>query len=192
MSLENGTTRTLILSSTVRSLVRLKWIQILTVPSLDRPAFDCRGTLTIAFPRNGRSISVKYEHTPIHQTVAQLKEIFKPAPRPQPPKKTAESKTPKSSRPKTSKESKAPKTPKTPKTPRTPKTGKDGESKEKKKSASTGGEGSKPRKRKKKNDGEPQSVGNESSSLFVDADNPAYGTPPATASNAGSVAAGQS
>lgn len=165
----------------------------LTSNIVDRPAFDCRGTLTVAFPRNGRAISVKYEHTPIHQTVAQLQERFKPPPRPEPPKKTAESKTPRSSRAKAPKDPKAPKTPKTPrapKTPKTPKTDKDGQPIEKKKRASRAGEGSKPHKRKKKNDGEPGSAGNESS-LFVDSQDPSFDTPTTAASNGGSVSASQ-
>ena len=45
-----------------------------------RPAFDCGGSLNIAFVRNNRAISVRYDHTPIHQTVTQLFEFFKPPP----------------------------------------------------------------------------------------------------------------
>lgn len=48
----------------------------------DRPAFDCRGSITIAFPKNSRRITVKFEHTPLHKTVKELAEIFKPAPAP--------------------------------------------------------------------------------------------------------------
>ncbi|KAK7422251.1 ATP-dependent DNA helicase II subunit 1 [Neonectria punicea] len=47
----------------------------------NRPAFDCRGTIVIDFNRNSRAISVKYEHTPQHKTVADLLEYFKPPPR---------------------------------------------------------------------------------------------------------------
>ncbi|KAF7546578.1 hypothetical protein G7Z17_g8327 [Cylindrodendrum hubeiense] len=46
-----------------------------------RPAFDCRGTVIIDFDRNRRAITVKYDHTPLHKTVAELSEYFKPAPR---------------------------------------------------------------------------------------------------------------
>ncbi|KXJ95590.1 hypothetical protein Micbo1qcDRAFT_157588, partial [Microdochium bolleyi] len=35
-----------------------------------RPAFDCRGTLSIAFSKASRSIVVKYEHSPLHKTVS--------------------------------------------------------------------------------------------------------------------------
>ncbi|KAM0225529.1 hypothetical protein ACHAQD_001466 [Fusarium lateritium] len=46
-----------------------------------RPAFDCRGSITIAFNRSSRSITVKYDHTPLHKTVAELATHFKPPPR---------------------------------------------------------------------------------------------------------------
>ncbi|RBQ66260.1 hypothetical protein FVER14953_04236 [Fusarium verticillioides] len=46
-----------------------------------RPAFDCRGSIAIAFNRGSRSITVKYDHTPLHKTVAELAAHFKPAPR---------------------------------------------------------------------------------------------------------------
>ncbi|KAI1026926.1 hypothetical protein LB503_012790 [Fusarium chuoi] len=46
-----------------------------------RPAFDCRGSITIAFNRGSRSITVKYDHTPLHKTVAELAAHFTPAPR---------------------------------------------------------------------------------------------------------------
>ncbi|CCT64242.1 uncharacterized protein FFB20_08442 [Fusarium fujikuroi] len=46
-----------------------------------RPAFDCRGSITIAFNRGSRSITVKYDHTPLHKTVAELAAHFKSAPR---------------------------------------------------------------------------------------------------------------
>ncbi|KAF5678836.1 ATP-dependent DNA helicase 2 subunit 1 [Fusarium heterosporum] len=46
-----------------------------------RPAFDCRGSIIIAFNRNSRSITVKYDHTPLHKTVAELAIHFKPPPR---------------------------------------------------------------------------------------------------------------
>ncbi|KAM0563736.1 hypothetical protein ACHAPJ_001468 [Fusarium lateritium] len=46
-----------------------------------RPAFDCRGSIIIAFNRGSRSITVKYDHTPLHKTVAELAAHFKPPPR---------------------------------------------------------------------------------------------------------------
>lgn len=52
-----------------------------------RPAFDCRGTIRISFARGGRSISIKYDHTPLHQTVTQVADYFKPPPRPAVPQK---------------------------------------------------------------------------------------------------------
>ncbi|GAW18209.1 hypothetical protein ANO14919_076830 [Xylariales sp. No.14919] len=50
--------------------------------NLSRPAFDCRGTLTIAFSKSSRSIIAKYEHTPLHKTVTQLVERLVPTPIP--------------------------------------------------------------------------------------------------------------
>ncbi|ROW09363.1 hypothetical protein VMCG_02397 [Cytospora schulzeri] len=50
--------------------------------NLARPAFDCRGSVTIAFVKNNRMITVKLEHTTIHMTVAELAELFKPPPPP--------------------------------------------------------------------------------------------------------------
>lgn len=64
----------------------------------DRPAFDCRGSITIAFSRNSRSITVQYDHTPLHKTVAELTEIFKPPSRQLGPGAVAQQqKTPKKS-----------------------------------------------------------------------------------------------
>lgn len=45
-----------------------------------RPAFDCRGSVIIAFAKSSRVITVKLEHTPLHKTVAELAELFKPPP----------------------------------------------------------------------------------------------------------------
>ncbi|GJD00773.1 C6 finger domain-containing protein [Colletotrichum higginsianum] len=50
-----------------------------------RPAFDCRGTLTIAFSKNSRTINIKYEHTPFHKTVGEMIEHFRPLPPAAPP-----------------------------------------------------------------------------------------------------------
>lgn len=49
---------------------------------LARPAFDCRGSVTIAFGKSSRMITVKLEHTPLHKTVAELAELYKPSPPP--------------------------------------------------------------------------------------------------------------
>ncbi|KAF3350732.1 hypothetical protein VdG2_01196 [Verticillium dahliae VDG2] len=49
-----------------------------------RPAFDCRGSLTVAFSKSARAISVKYEHTPFHKTVKEMAEYFRPPPPPMP------------------------------------------------------------------------------------------------------------
>ncbi|KAK2057469.1 hypothetical protein LY76DRAFT_516151 [Colletotrichum caudatum] len=50
-----------------------------------RPAFDCRGVLTVAFSKNSRTINVKYEHTPFHKTVGEMIEHFRPLPPAAPP-----------------------------------------------------------------------------------------------------------
>ncbi|PSR90669.1 hypothetical protein BD289DRAFT_211514 [Coniella lustricola] len=47
-----------------------------------RPAFNCRGSVTVAFSKSGRTIKVRLEHTPIHKTVADLAELYKPSPPP--------------------------------------------------------------------------------------------------------------
>lgn len=57
-------------------------ISLLLSVSPARPAFDCRGSITIAFVKNNRMITVKIEHTPFHKTVADLAELFKPPPLP--------------------------------------------------------------------------------------------------------------
>ncbi|KAI1279162.1 hypothetical protein F5Y07DRAFT_387690 [Xylaria sp. FL0933] len=67
--------------------------------NLSRPAFDCRGTLTIAFSKSSRAIVVKYEHTPLHKTVTQLVERFVPAPIPVRIDPHATQRTPKPKRP---------------------------------------------------------------------------------------------
>ncbi|KFA49517.1 hypothetical protein S40293_02828 [Stachybotrys chartarum IBT 40293] len=48
---------------------------------MNRPAFDCRGSITIAFSCSSRTICITYDHTPIHRTVAQLAGLFTPVPR---------------------------------------------------------------------------------------------------------------
>ncbi|KAK3353038.1 hypothetical protein B0T25DRAFT_623170 [Lasiosphaeria hispida] len=110
--------------------------------NLGRPAFDCRGSVRITFVESTRMISVKYDHTPMHKTVAQLLELMAPPPpEPVPVPPTA---------PKLPKE-KAPRAPKAPKEPRPPKTPRSS----KKRQAENGapdGEGSQPKKRRKKKD----------------------------------------
>ncbi|KAL2131650.1 hypothetical protein VTI74DRAFT_4777 [Chaetomium olivicolor] len=62
-----------------------------------RPAFDCRGSVKIAFVKSTKSIDVKYEHTQMHKTVAELIELLAPPP-PAPLVKTS-AKKPKETRP---------------------------------------------------------------------------------------------
>ena len=102
---------------------------------LGRPAFDCRGSLVIAFNRNSRSITVKYDHTPLHKTVAQLAEYFKPPPRQLGPgaQRVLQQKTPK--------------------VPRTPK-----EKKNRQESTRAQDENGNPRKKKKRNSGAAQAA----------------------------------
>lgn len=59
-----------------------------------RPAFDCRGSITIAFAKSSRKITVKLEHTPFHRTVAELAELFKPPPPPVPERPSKKRKAP--------------------------------------------------------------------------------------------------
>ncbi|KAI1127730.1 hypothetical protein F5Y10DRAFT_190017 [Nemania abortiva] len=66
--------------------------------NLSRPAFDCRGTLTIAFSKSSRGIVVKYEHTSLHRTVTQLVERLVPAPIPVPSGSNGNQRTPKAKR----------------------------------------------------------------------------------------------
>jgi hypothetical protein len=49
---------------------------------LSRPAFDCRGSVTISFIKANRTIQIKYEHTALHKSVSQLIELFAPPPPP--------------------------------------------------------------------------------------------------------------
>ena len=60
---------------------------------LSRPAFDCRGSITVSFLEKERVISVELNHTPLHKTVGELFAIHKPPPRPAPPPQTARPKT---------------------------------------------------------------------------------------------------
>ncbi|KAG6049396.1 hypothetical protein E4U39_006105 [Claviceps sp. Clav50 group G5] len=47
---------------------------------MSRPAFDCKGRLIISFPRKERQIIVRYDHMPLHMTVADHMEFTKPPP----------------------------------------------------------------------------------------------------------------
>ncbi|KAI8965862.1 hypothetical protein F5Y11DRAFT_258822 [Daldinia sp. FL1419] len=63
-----------------------------------RPAFDCRGTLVIAFSKPLRGVIIKYDHTPIHKTVGQLVDLIAPN-LPPPPVNAGSQRTPKAKRP---------------------------------------------------------------------------------------------
>ncbi|KAI1802789.1 hypothetical protein F4811DRAFT_554517 [Daldinia bambusicola] len=66
-----------------------------------RPAFDCRGTLMIAFSKLSRGVVIKYNHTPIHKTVAQLIDLIIPVLPPPSAKNgiTGNERTPRAKRP---------------------------------------------------------------------------------------------
>ncbi|KAI1474040.1 hypothetical protein F4774DRAFT_402008 [Daldinia eschscholtzii] len=66
-----------------------------------RPAFDCRGSLTIAFSKPSRGVIIKYSHTPIHKTVAQLVDLITPTLPPPPVKNVSagNQRTPRAKRP---------------------------------------------------------------------------------------------
>ncbi|CAI0641753.1 unnamed protein product [Colletotrichum noveboracense] len=49
------------------------------------PSFRLPSTLTIAFSKNSRTINVKYEHSPLHKTVGEMIERFRPLPPAPPP-----------------------------------------------------------------------------------------------------------
>ncbi|KAK4126205.1 hypothetical protein N657DRAFT_670298 [Parathielavia appendiculata] len=81
--------------------------------SATRPAFDCRGFVKVAFVKSTKTIDVRYEHTPMHKTVAQLIELLAPPPvapmvktsmkKPREPRPPKEPKAPKELKPKTPK-----------------------------------------------------------------------------------------
>ncbi|KLU86245.1 hypothetical protein MAPG_05261 [Magnaporthiopsis poae ATCC 64411] len=50
--------------------------------NMSRPAFDCRGTVTVVFNRQAKQIEIKYHHTPLHKTVGDLLDFFTPPPEP--------------------------------------------------------------------------------------------------------------
>ncbi|KAK3390445.1 hypothetical protein B0H63DRAFT_446563 [Podospora didyma] len=120
--------------------------------NLGRPAFDCRGSVTIAFVRSTRSIDVKYDHTPMHKTVSQLIDLLIPPPEePAPVVNRRAAKEPKERPPRPPRPPKEPKSLKELKAPRPPKTPKSS----KKRQAENGqqeGETSQPKKRWKKKD----------------------------------------
>ncbi|KAL7921688.1 hypothetical protein ACQKWADRAFT_118992 [Trichoderma austrokoningii] len=91
-----------------------------------RPAFDCRGSITISFSRKSKTVSIEYDHLPLHRTVAELSALYQPL-IPRRPLPTAE------------KKAKAPRQPGTQR--------KKGDT-----DNATNGEGKKSRKRKRKTD----------------------------------------
>lgn len=103
--------------------------------NLSRPAFDCRGTLTIAFSKSSRGIVVKYEHTPLHKTVTQLVERLIPIPIPVPvgSGNNASQRTPKAKRPRPGNEEAGSRKKKTPRAKPPPVDGADGEDSSRKK-----------------------------------------------------------
>lgn len=50
--------------------------------NISRPAFDCRGTVTVVFNKQAKQIEIKYHHTPLHRTVGDLLDFFTPPPEP--------------------------------------------------------------------------------------------------------------
>jgi outer membrane biosynthesis protein TonB len=89
----------------------LEWVSVIANERcIARPAFDCRGSVKVAFVKSTKTIDMKYEHTPMHKTVAQLIELLAPPPvAPMvktPAKKPREPKTPKDPKSKTPRSSK--------------------------------------------------------------------------------------
>ncbi|ESA42884.1 hypothetical protein GE21DRAFT_5820 [Neurospora crassa] len=117
--------------------------------NLSRPAFDCRGSVTVAFVKGRKVIEVKYDHTPLHKTVGQLIELLVPPPAPREPKHALQRREPKKP-----KEPKPPKPPKPPKQPKPPKDPNAPKPPRKKRPAGEGGagDGTQPKKRRKKKD----------------------------------------
>lgn len=107
-----------------------------------RPAFDCRGSVKIAFVKSTKTINVRYEHTPMHKTVGELIELLAPAPA-APIVKTPVTKV---KGPKTPKEARSPGEPKR-KTPRS--------SKKRAEANGVPREGSQAKRRRKKDHPEP-------------------------------------
>lgn len=52
--------------------------------NMSRPAFDCRGRVSVIFSRSSRAIVIKYEHTPLHKRVAELADLLAPVVPPPP------------------------------------------------------------------------------------------------------------
>ncbi|KAK0715794.1 hypothetical protein B0H67DRAFT_250719 [Lasiosphaeris hirsuta] len=122
--------------------------------NLSRPAFDCRGSIRIAFVKSTRMISVKYDHTPMHKTVAQLLESMAPLPPEPVPAPPAAPRPPREKAPKTPKPPKPPKAPKAPKASKEsspPKTPRSSEKRQAEDGAPSH-EGPRPKKRRKKKD----------------------------------------
>ncbi|KAI1335564.1 hypothetical protein F5Y15DRAFT_409009 [Xylariaceae sp. FL0016] len=67
--------------------------------NLSRPAFDCRGTITVAFSKSSKGVVVKYEHTPLHKTVEDIIERLIPTLPPPPANTNGSHRTPKAKRP---------------------------------------------------------------------------------------------
>ncbi|EGZ73240.1 hypothetical protein NEUTE2DRAFT_86187 [Neurospora tetrasperma FGSC 2509] len=117
--------------------------------NLSRPAFDCRGSVTVAFLKGRKVTEVKYDHTPLHKTVGQLIELLVPPPAPREPKHALQRREPKKP-----KEPKPPRPPKPPKQPKPPKDPNAPKPPRKKRPAGEGGagDGTQPKKRRKKKD----------------------------------------
>lgn len=50
--------------------------------NMSRPAFDCRGSVSIEFTKSTKAIVVKYEHIPLHKSVGELADRLTPVPPP--------------------------------------------------------------------------------------------------------------
>ncbi|KAK3954650.1 hypothetical protein QBC32DRAFT_80395 [Pseudoneurospora amorphoporcata] len=120
--------------------------------NLSRPAFDCRGSVTIAFLKGPRVIEVKYDHTPLHKTVGQLITLLVPPPAPREPKHVQQRKEKKPKEPKPPRPPKQPKPPKAPRTPRDPNAPKPPRRKRPAGEGGPEGDGTQPKKRRKKKD----------------------------------------
>ncbi|KAM7206828.1 hypothetical protein V8F20_002534 [Naviculisporaceae sp. PSN 640] len=114
--------------------------------NMSRPAFDCRGSVTVAFVKSTRTIDVKYEHTPIHKSVAELVDLLvSQLPPPVPVRPPASAK-------KANKPPKEPKEPRAPRPPKDPNAPKSAKKRRRTEEGAPGGENATPKKRKKKKD----------------------------------------
>lgn len=50
--------------------------------NMSRPAFDCRGSVSIEFAKSTKTIVVKYDHMPLHKSVGELADRLTPIPPP--------------------------------------------------------------------------------------------------------------